>query len=196
MEALFPSKYNPKTAHYAVNDDPRQLAHEWSLRQEHASLLEDYKAVNSEESRKKGPLPRALPPDQVAPAQQTDDSPKSLRTLLFSRYKATVSHETIAASLLDHCRRQEWSVKRVTPSPQWRGRIGERYVVGQCFHVFFANIEATKAALAHFTNRETASHFDQWATEDRGHAVEPSVDIHRNRPNFGADQRHIDRYWE
>ena len=33
MAALFPSRYNPKTAHYAVDDDARQMAHEWTLRQ-------------------------------------------------------------------------------------------------------------------------------------------------------------------
>ena len=151
--------------------------------------------LNSEESFKRGPLPRALPPDQVAPPQQTDDSPKSLRTLLFSRFKATVSHESITTALLDHCRVQGWTVVRNNASEQWRGRDGERHVIGQCFHITFANIKSAKAALTHFKDKETASLFDSWATEKRGYEVEPSVDIHRNRPGHGEDIRNVARYW-
>ena len=140
-------------------------------------------------------MPRALPPDQRTLAQQADDSPKNLRTLLISGYKANVSHELITATLLDHCRRKDWCIVRITPNTQWRGKTWERYVVSQCFHVTFANIETARAALAHFAARDAASLFDQWAAEATGHVVEPSVDIHRNRPHLGELQRHVDRYW-
>ena len=114
---------------------------------------------------------------------------------MISGYKANVSHELITAALLDHCRRKDWCIVRITPNTQWRGKTWERYVVSQCFHVTFANIATARAALTHFTVREIAAHFEQWSAEDTGHVVEPSVDIHRNRPHFGAEQRHVDRYW-
>ena len=114
---------------------------------------------------------------------------------MFGCYKANVSHELITATLSDHCRRKDWSIVRITLNTQSRRKPWERYVASQCFHVTFVIIVTARAALAHFAVSETAAHFLQWSAADTGHVVEPSVDIHRNRPHFGAETRHVDRYW-
>ena len=86
-------------------------------------------------------------------------------------------------------------VVRVNPTKQFKEEEGQNVATGQTIHATFDNIEAAKAALTYFTHPDILALFASWATSPGRHKVEPSVDIHRNRPGGREAQKNQDRYW-